>query len=109
MNRIYQGRVTKVQVPAPAAAEETVGRKKAKKDAKPEWLDLPDGEAALWRHHELFQDQRLDWLSLILAPRMSAAMFANDHPYRHYEGQAFLPEAESIMTIRNLFHPSVSH
>ena len=56
MNRIYQGRVTKVQVPAPANAEAKDGRKKEKKAEKPEWTDLPEGEAVLWRHHELFQD-----------------------------------------------------
>jgi hypothetical protein len=56
MNRIYQGRVTKVQVPAPAKAEAMDCRKKEKKGEKTEWLDLPDGETALWRHHELFQD-----------------------------------------------------
>ncbi len=42
MNRIYQGRVSKVQ--------------KLKAGTKDEWEDLPDGEALLWRHHELFQD-----------------------------------------------------
>ena len=56
MNRIYQGRVSKVQVPAPAGQDEVIGRKKAKKDEKAAWIDLPDGEALLWRHHELFQD-----------------------------------------------------
>ncbi len=56
MNRIYQGRVSKVQVPAPATPTHEDGRKKEKKAPKTEWQDLPDGEAALWRHHELFQD-----------------------------------------------------
>ncbi len=56
MNRIYQGRVTRVQIPAPAKTEETNGRKKEKGPKKTEWIDLPEGEAALWRHHELFQD-----------------------------------------------------
>jgi len=56
MNRIYQGRVTKVQVPAPAIEQQQDGQKKAQKAAEPKWVDLPDGEAALWRHHELFQD-----------------------------------------------------
>jgi len=46
MNRIYQGRVTKVQ------------RLKADaKGNKPEdWDDIENGDALLWRHHELFQD-----------------------------------------------------
>ncbi|MBL9179466.1 MAG: type V CRISPR-associated protein Cas12b [Verrucomicrobiaceae bacterium] len=56
MNRIYQGRVTKVQMPAPASAGQQVGRKKEKGAEKNDWIDLPDGEAALWRHHEVFQD-----------------------------------------------------
>lgn len=56
MNRIYQGRVTKVQMPAPASAGQQVGRKKEKRAEKTDWIDLPDGEAALWRHHEVFQD-----------------------------------------------------
>ncbi len=56
MNRIYQGRVTKVQVPAPVGEEQTDGRKKEKKGKKNDWIDLPDGEAALWGHHEVFQD-----------------------------------------------------
>lgn len=56
MNRIYQGRVTKVQVQASGKPAEPDGRKGAQKAQKTDWLDLPDGEAALWRHHELFQD-----------------------------------------------------
>ncbi|MFA7344400.1 MAG: hypothetical protein WC003_08860 [Terrimicrobiaceae bacterium] len=56
MNRIYQGRVTKVQIP-----KEGVTKPKLPED----WQDLdPDdpresrrlGEEALWKHHELFQD-----------------------------------------------------
>ena len=56
MNRIYQGRVTQVHVPAPATEDQTEGRKKAKKGEKPEWVKIENGEALLWRHHELFQD-----------------------------------------------------
>jgi hypothetical protein len=40
MNRIYQGRVSKVEIP----------------DGKDEWKKLDDGESALWQHHQLFQD-----------------------------------------------------
>lgn len=58
MNRIYQGRVTQVQVPAPVTEEQREGRKKAKKGEKPEWVKIENGEALLWRHHELFQDGR---------------------------------------------------
>lgn len=55
MNRIYQGRVTKVQVPAPAKEDQQDGRKKEKRAGKTAWIDLPDGEAALWRQLEVFQ------------------------------------------------------
>jgi hypothetical protein len=40
MNRIYQGRVSKVEIP----------------DGKNEWKKLDDGESAPWQHHQLFQD-----------------------------------------------------
>ena len=53
MNRIYQGRVTRVQR---MKAAEGSGPRKAGKGANVEWEDLDDGEAMLWRHHELFQD-----------------------------------------------------
>ena len=54
MNRIYQGRVSSVQIPNPDLA--------AKKDTP--WVPLDrdpklarqKGEDALWQHHELFQD-----------------------------------------------------
>ncbi len=45
MNRIYQGRVSKVQVLKPGA----------KGDATEDWQDLENWPAALWQHHELFQ------------------------------------------------------
>lgn len=46
MNRIYQGRVSKVQ-------RLKAGAKGNKSD---DWEDIENGEALLWRHHELFQD-----------------------------------------------------
>ncbi len=48
MNRIYQGRVTKVQILKPGT-----------KGNKPEdWTELDKNtwQSALWQHHELFQD-----------------------------------------------------
>ncbi len=42
MNRIYQGRVSSVQISKPGV--------------KNEWDPLPDWQDALWGHHELFQD-----------------------------------------------------
>jgi len=46
MNRIYQGRVTRVETANPD------------KNAQPDqrWLPLPDWETKLWQHHKLFQD-----------------------------------------------------
>lgn len=52
MNRIYQGRVTRVQR---MKAAEGSGPRKAGKGASSEWEDLDDGEAMLCWHHELFQ------------------------------------------------------
>jgi hypothetical protein len=40
MNRIYQGKVTAVEI----------------HDGKDQWKKLDAGEAALWQHHQLFQD-----------------------------------------------------
>ena len=47
MNRIYQGRVTKVEIPD--------GKNES---GKPRWKELPktEWEHALWNHHQLFQD-----------------------------------------------------
>ena len=50
MNRIYQGRVTKVEIP----------------DGKGGWEPLPDWQSALWQHHELFQDA-VNYYTLALA------------------------------------------
>lgn len=74
MNRIYQGKVTNVQIQQlPSSEGSGVGSPAAKfpssegtgvgqqakgkgKQPKPEWIDLPNWEAALWDHHALFQD-----------------------------------------------------
>jgi len=47
MNRIYQGRVTKVEI---FDGKDSHG--------KPRWKELPNAEweEALWQHHQLFQD-----------------------------------------------------
>ncbi len=42
MNRIYQGRVSSVQIPIPGK--------------KNKWEPLPNWQDALWQHHALFQD-----------------------------------------------------
>jgi hypothetical protein len=43
MNRIYQGRVSKVEIPKPG-------------DKENPWQPLPNWQDLLWQHHELFQD-----------------------------------------------------
>ncbi len=65
MNRIYQGRVSKVQRLAPI----TEGGKPPKaRGSKPEhWEDWPGGEEALWEHHALFQDAVNYYLVALLA------------------------------------------
>lgn len=55
MNRIYQGRVTKVELPD---GKDEKGHQK--------WKPLDDWQAALWRHHELFQDA-VNYYTLALA------------------------------------------
>lgn len=56
MNRIYQGRISKVQTLKPG-----------KKGSNPEdWENLPGCEDALWQHHELFQDA-VNFYTLALA------------------------------------------
>lgn len=54
MNRIYQGRIVKVEVLDGAT------------DVEPQWRDLPDWGTALWKHHELFQDA-VNYYTLCLA------------------------------------------
>ncbi len=51
MNRIYQGKVTNVEI-------------LKGKDGKPE--PLPDWQDALWQHHQLFQDA-VNYYTLALA------------------------------------------
>lgn len=46
LSRIYQGRVSKVEIENPDAAT---------RQTEP-WVQLPDWQNALWRHHVLFQD-----------------------------------------------------
>ena len=41
MNRIYQGRVSKVEIPG---------------DKENPWQPLPNWQDIRWQHHELFQD-----------------------------------------------------
>jgi len=45
MNRIYQGKVTAVEIPDGNDEQD-----------RPKWKKLDTAESALWQHHELFQD-----------------------------------------------------
>ncbi len=67
MNRIYQGKVTAVEIPG----------------GKDEWKKLDDGQSALWQHHQLFQDA-VNYYTLALAAM--AAGLKSDSP----KGKAML-------------------
>ena len=45
MNRIYQGKVTAVEIPD--------GKDER---GQPKWKELDDWQSILWQHHQLFQD-----------------------------------------------------
>jgi len=45
MNRIYQGKVTAVEIPD--------GKDE---HGQPKWKKLDDWQSILWQHHQLFQD-----------------------------------------------------
>jgi hypothetical protein len=70
MNRIYQGRVSKVEIPKPGDKENS-------------WQPLPNWQDILWQHHELFQDA-VNYYTLALAA-MAAGVEGNskqDHALR---------------------------
>ncbi len=56
MNRIYQGRVTGVEI-----------LDSKDEEGKPKWKKLDDWQSVLWRHHELFQDAVNYYLVCLLA------------------------------------------
>jgi hypothetical protein len=55
MNRIYQGRVTAVEIPDGKDEQ-----------GNPKWKKLDDWQSVLWQHHELFQDA-VNYYTLALA------------------------------------------
>ncbi|HTO02752.1 MAG TPA: type V CRISPR-associated protein Cas12b, partial [Opitutus sp.] len=65
MNRIYQGRVSRVQrlVSQPAGIKPS----KSHGSKSDDWCEWPGGEEALWQHHELFQDAVNYYLVTLLA------------------------------------------
>jgi hypothetical protein len=63
MNRIYQGRVSFVQCLKPTESTKV----KAYGSKSEHWENWLEGEAALWAHHELFQDAVNYYLVALLA------------------------------------------
>jgi len=57
MNRIYQGKVTKVQTLKPGTRGNASG----------DWQDLPNWPHVLWQHHQLFQDAVNYYIVCLLA------------------------------------------
>jgi len=55
MNRIYQGRVSKVEIPTILSAS-TGERNKGEVSNPNPWQPLPNWQDILWQHHQLFQD-----------------------------------------------------
>jgi len=55
MNRIYQGKVTAVEIPEGKDEQ-----------GKPKWKKLDDWQSTLWQHHEFFQDG-VNYYTLALA------------------------------------------
>jgi hypothetical protein len=55
MNRIYQGRVSKVEIPSILSASNGERNKGEVSNPNP-WQPLPNWPDILWQHHELFQD-----------------------------------------------------
>jgi hypothetical protein len=64
MNRIYQGKVTAVEIPDGKDEQD-----------KPKWKKLDDWQPLLWQHHELFQDA-VNYYTLALAA-MAAGLEPN--------------------------------
>jgi hypothetical protein len=71
MNRIYQGRVSKVEIPG---------------DKENPWQPLPNWQDILWHHHELFQDA-VNYYTLALAA-MAAGVKGDDKQAHALRGWA---------------------
>jgi hypothetical protein len=65
MNRIYQGRVSKVEISTILSAS-TGERNKGEVSNPSPWQPLPNWQDILWQHHELFQDA-VNYYTLALA------------------------------------------
>lgn len=66
MNRIYQGRVSNVEIPTILSASNGE-RKKGAVSKQAEWQPLPNWQETLWQHHALFQDAVNYYLVCLLA------------------------------------------
>jgi IS605 OrfB family transposase len=85
MNRIYQGRVTKVEVPDGNGGWKPLDDDPKK--AKEKW------QAALWRHHELFQDA-VNYYTVCLLALASSEVNPLTKIRRRIEDTAATPDAE---------------
>ena len=65
MNRIYQGRVSRVQSLKPSAVGESPPKNHGSLSSH--WDDVPGGNELLWHHHALFQDAVNYYLLALLA------------------------------------------
>jgi hypothetical protein len=62
MNRIYQGRVSKVEIQNILSASTGERNKREVSNQNPR-QPLPNWQDILWQHHELFQDAGIDYTS----------------------------------------------
>src|SRR5579884_2944069 len=80
MNRIYQGRVTKVEIPNPG-------------DKENPWKPLDNWPERLWRHHELFQEA-VNYYTVCLLALASSEVNPLTKIRRRIEATATDPENE---------------
>ncbi|MDR0535376.1 MAG: type V CRISPR-associated protein Cas12b [Puniceicoccales bacterium] len=74
LNRIYQGRVSKVEVDRNPQHEELPANSNGEKKS---WTALDGWEEKLWKHHELFQDA-VNYYTLALAAMARGASGSDD-------------------------------
>ena len=86
MNRIYQGKVTAVEIPDGKDEQ-----------GKPKWKKLDDGESALWQHHQLFQDA-VNYYTLALAA-LAGGLKRDDPKARENEIKALDDKLESLVEL----------
>jgi hypothetical protein len=90
MNRIYQGRVSKVEIPKPG-------------DKENPWKPLPNWQDILWQHHELFQDA-VNYYTLALAA-LAGGLRRDDPKARENEIRALDDKLESLTKKTKVSNP----